>query len=215
MNLPLFCKGAVITVNGEEAVRVASTQDAKTVISNIGSVYEKENANEKVIKGSEVKEDLEYEEKLISIDSALDVQDAINYLNNKSYNSDVVNKDDSDILTEIDEAKEGTNLVSALNFRADDFSTDEISSKPSITITTVKQVTYKEDVNYKTIYKDDSSVYVGTTKVTQEGKDGEKKVTAINTYENGEVVESDVQKEEVTKIIPLKLLQEVQNHFLL
>ena len=72
---------------------------------------------------------MEYEEKLISIDSALDVQDAINYLNNKSYNSDVVNKDDSDILTEIDEAKEGTNLVSALNFRADDFSTDEISSK--------------------------------------------------------------------------------------
>ena len=68
---------------------------------------------------------MEYEEKLISIDSALDVQDAINYLNNKSYNSDVVNKDDSDILTEIDEAKEGTNLVSALNFRADDFSTDE------------------------------------------------------------------------------------------
>ena len=55
MNLPLFCKGAVITVNGEEAVRVASTQDAKTVIDNIASVYEEENANEKVIKESEVK----------------------------------------------------------------------------------------------------------------------------------------------------------------
>lgn len=196
MNLPLFCKGAVITVNGEEAVRVASTQDAKTVISNIGSIYEEENENEKVIKSSEVKEDLEYKEKLISIDSAMEVHEAIEYLNDTS-DDKVVNNDDSNILNAIDEAKEGTNLVSALNFRADDFATDEISSKPSITITTVKQVTYKEDVDYKTIYKDDSSVYVGTTKVTQEGKDGEKKVTAVNTYENGEVVESDVQSEEI------------------
>ncbi|MGO5359552.1 peptidoglycan DD-metalloendopeptidase family protein [Anaerofustis sp. LCP19S3_F7] len=196
MNLPLFCKGAVITVNGEEAVRVASTQDAKTVISNIGSIYEEENENEKVIKSSEVKEDLKYEEKLISMDSAMEVHDAIEYLNNTS-NDKVVNNDSSNILNEIDEAKEGTNLVSALNFRADDFATEEIDSKPSITITTVKQVTYKEDVDYKTIYKDDSSVYVGTTKVTQEGKDGEKKVTAVNTYENGEVVESDVQSEEI------------------
>ncbi|MGN8914362.1 peptidoglycan DD-metalloendopeptidase family protein [Anaerofustis butyriciformans] len=196
MNLPLFCKGAVITVNGEEAVRVASTQDAKTVISNIGSIYEEENENEKVIKSSEVKEDLKYEEKLISMDSAMEVHDAIEYLNNTS-NDKVVNNDSSNILNEIDEAKEGTNLVSALNFRADDFATEEIDSKPSITITTVKQVTYKEDVDCKTIYKDDSSVYVGTTKVTQEGKDGEKKVTAVNTYENGEVVESDVQSEEI------------------
>ncbi|MCO8194457.1 peptidoglycan DD-metalloendopeptidase family protein [Anaerofustis sp. NSJ-163] len=196
MNLPLFCKGAVITVNGEEAVRVASTQDAKTVISNIGSIYEEENENEKVIKSSEVKEDLEYKEKLISIDSAMEVHEAIEYLNDTSDNK-VVNNDDSNILNAIDEAKEGTNLVSALNFRADDFATEEIDSKPSITITTVKQVTYKEDVDYKTIYKDDSSVYVGTTKVTQEGKDGEKKVTAVNTYENGEVVESDVQSEEI------------------
>ena len=196
MNLPLFCKGAVITVNGEEAVRVASTQDAKTVISNIGSIYEEENENEKVIKSSEVKEDLEYKEKLISIDSAMEVHEAIEYLNDTSDNK-VVNNDDSNILNEIDKAKEGTNLVSALNFRADDFATEEIDSKPSITITTVKQVTYKEDVDYKTIYKDDSSVYVGTTKVTQEGKDGEKKVTAVNTYENGEVVESDIQSEEI------------------
>lgn len=196
MNLPLFCKGAVITVNGEEAVRVASTQDAKTVISNIGSIYEEENENEKVIKSSEVKEDLEYKEKLISIDSAMEVNDAIEYLNDTS-DDKVVNNDNSNILNEIDNAKEGTNLVSALNFRADDFATEKIDSKPSITITTVKQVTYKEDVDYKTIYKDDSSVYVGTTKVTQEGKDGEKKVTAVNTYENGEVVESDVQSEEI------------------
>ncbi len=196
MNLPLFCKGAVITVNGEEAVRVASTQDAKTVISNIGSIYEEENENEKVIKSSEVKEDLKYEEKLISMDSAMEVHDAIEYLNDTS-DDKVVNNDNSNILNEIDKAKEGTNLVSALNFRADDFATEKIDSKPSITITTVKQVTYKEDVDYKTIYKDDSSVYVGTTKVTQEGKDGEKKVTAVNTYENGEVVESDVQSEEI------------------
>ena len=35
MNLPLFCKGAVITVNGEEAVRVASTQDAKQLFQTL------------------------------------------------------------------------------------------------------------------------------------------------------------------------------------
>ena len=198
MNLPLFCKGAVISVNGVEAARVASTQDAETVIANIGSTYEKENKNEKVIKGSEVKEDIKYEEKMISMDSAMDVKTAINYLSDTS-DKHVIDKGNSDILSEIDEAKEGTNLVSALNFREDEFSTDKINTKPSITITTVKEVKYEEDVAYKTIYKDDSNVYIGTDKVTQEGKEGTKEVTAINTYENGDVVKSDITNEKTTK----------------
>lgn len=205
LNIPLFCKGAVISVNGNEAVRVASVQDAKTVIKNIGNNYEKESSNEKLIKGSKVKEDMEYKEKLISIDSAMDVKDAINYLSNSS-NHEVKNTGDSDILNQIDESKKSTNLVSALNFRENEFSTDEISSKPSITITTVKQVTYKKDVAFKTIYRDDPDVYVGTNKVKQEGKDGEKKVTAVNTYENGSVVKSDIKKETVTEKSTSKII---------
>lgn len=205
LNIPLFCKGAVISVNGNEAVRVASVQDAKTVIKNIGNNYEKESSNEKLIKGSKVKEDMEYKEKLISIDSAMDVKDAINYLSNSS-NHEVKNTGDSDILNQIDESKKSTNLVSALNFRENEFSTDEISSKPSITITTVKQVTYKKDVAFKTVYRDDPDVYVGTNKVKQEGKDGEKKVTAVNTYENGSVVKSDIKKETVTEKSTSKII---------
>ena len=170
LNIPLFCKGAVISVNGNEAVRVASTQDAKTVINNIGNNYEKESSNVKLIKGSKVKEDMEYKEKLISIDSAMDVKDAINYLSDSS-NHKVENTGDSDILGKINESKKSTNLVSALNFREDEFSTDEISSKPSITITTVKQVTYKKDVAYKTVYRDDPDVYVekSTSKIISRG----------------------------------------------
>lgn len=205
LNIPLFCKGAVISVNGNEAVRVASVQDAKTVINNIGNNYEQESSNEKLIKGSKVKEDMEYKEKLISIDSAMDVKDAINYLSDSSSHK-VENTGDSDILNKINESKKSTNLVSALNFREDEFSTDEISSKPSITITTVKQVTYKKDVAYKTVYRDDPDVYVGTNKVKQEGKDGEKKVTAVNTYENGTVVKSDIKKETVTEKSTSKII---------
>jgi len=197
LNIPLFCKGAVINVNGEEAVRVASIQDANTVINNIGSNYEKESKNVKLIEGSSIQENVEFEEKLISIDSAMDVESAIDYLSNPSSDK-VVNTDKSDILDELDNSKEGTNLVSALNFREDEFSTGEINNKPSITVTTVKQVTYNKDVPFKTIYKDDSEVYVGTNKVKKQGENGKKKVTAINTYENGSIVKSEIQNEVVT-----------------
>lgn len=78
-----------------------------------------------------------------------------------------------------------TNLVSALWILENEFSTDEIGSKPSITITTVKQVTYKEDVAYKTVYRDDPDVYVGTNKLRRKEKDGERKLLPVNTYENG------------------------------
>ena len=45
----LFCNGSVITVNGEETVRVASEEQAKTVINSLGLKYEKEKSNERLI----------------------------------------------------------------------------------------------------------------------------------------------------------------------
>lgn len=203
--LPLFCRGAVIKVNGVDAVRVASAQDAKAVIENIGNKYEKESRNVKLVKGSEVKEKLSYEEKYIAVDSTMSVDRAISYLSDNSTKK-AKNVGNSNILKQIDSSKGNTNLVSALNFRNDEFSTGKIAKKPSITITTVKQVTGKKDVAYKTVYRDDTSVDAGTTKVKRDGKYGKKRVTSLNTYENGHLVKRKVTNEKIitkptTKIV--------------
>ena len=198
LNIPLFCRGAVIKVNGVDAVRVASVQDAKAVIQNIGNKYEKESRNVKLVRGSVVKEKLTYEEKYIAVDSTMSVDKAIAYLSDPSKRK-AKNVGTSNILKVIDSSKENTNLVSALNFRNDEFSTGKIAKKPSITITTVKQVTAKKDVAYKTVYRDDSSLKAGSTKVKREGQYGKKRVTSLNTYENGSLVKKKITNEKIIK----------------
>lgn len=196
LKLPLYCKGAVITVDGKEALRVGSEAEAKTVINNLGAKYEKENSNEQLISSGKTEEKVKYKTKLIDIASVVDTNTAVNYLtNNDADVSSINSSSSSDTKNSLSESNGNTNLVSALNFRDDDFSVDQITEKPTITIKTVKKVTYSKKVPFKTIYKDSSDLYVGTKKVAQKGQQGKKRVTAINTYENGIVTNSDIQKE--------------------
>lgn len=203
--MDLFCSGSVITVNGEETVRVASKEQAKTVINNIGRKYEKEKSNERLIKKAQVDQDLAYVDKIVSLDSVQPVENAIGYLNGES--NALQNHGGSDAKTLLNETDDGRELVSALNFRASDFSSGNAEdARPELTIRTVKEVTYTEDIKYKTEYQDDAEIYVGEEKVKRKGKKGIKKVTAINTYKNGKVVKSEVKDKKVVEKPVVKLV---------
>ncbi len=76
----------------------------------------------------------------------------------------------------------------------------------AVTVRTVEVSTFGEKVKYKTKYKKSSDMYEGESRVTQEGQNGKRVVTARLTRENGEIVkrktlEQSIIVEPVTEII--------------
>lgn len=76
-----------------------------------------------------------------------------------------------------------------------------IASGMEITITRVAEqyVTTTEAVEYGLVKKKDSSLEQGTSKILQEGQQGEKEITTKIVYEDGKEVSSEVVNEVVTK----------------
>lgn len=70
---------------------------------------------------------------------------------------------------------------------------------PLITVETEEKLTQVEQINYKVIYKTDSSMYSGERKVVTQGQEGEKRVEYSLVKENGVVIEKQILKETVLK----------------
>ncbi|MBU9722324.1 MULTISPECIES: peptidoglycan DD-metalloendopeptidase family protein [Bacillaceae] len=71
--------------------------------------------------------------------------------------------------------------------------------KPMVSVIVEKEIKQEETIAYETETKDDDDVWQGTTKVTQEGKDGKKLVHYTTTYENGRTVDRETVAEEIMK----------------
>lgn len=83
----------------------------------------------------------------------------------------------------------------------------EKGSKIRVNRISYKTKTKTEKFAYKTVKKDNSSLYVGETKVTQQGENGTKKVTYTSKIVNGKVKNTIVTKSKVTKKAVSKIVQ--------
>jgi uncharacterized protein YabE (DUF348 family)/3D (Asp-Asp-Asp) domain-containing protein len=75
----------------------------------------------------------------------------------------------------------------------------EDGMKIAIGRVTTEERTETEIIAYSTVTKESSSFLSGTRKVTTEGESGKKEVTYVDTYVDGELVESSVKDEEIIK----------------
>ena len=75
----------------------------------------------------------------------------------------------------------------------------EDGMKIAIGRVTTEERTETEIIAYSTVTKESSSYLSGTRKVTTEGENGSKEVTYVDTFVDGELVESTVKDEEVIK----------------
>jgi hypothetical protein len=66
-----------------------------------------------------------------------------------------------------------------------------------LSITSVREVKFKEDIDYGVTYQDDPDSYIGTTAEVSAGVYGTKEVTAIITYVNGKETQREVLSETV------------------
>lgn len=79
-----------------------------------------------------------------------------------------------------------------------------IRNIPFINVTVSETVTEIKNVKFKTVEVETNSLYVGTSKIVKEGKDGTKKVTSLVTYVNGE----KISKKEIKSVIIKKPVNE-------
>ncbi|MBQ9742531.1 MAG: G5 domain-containing protein [Ruminococcus sp.] len=79
--------------------------------------------------------------------------------------------------------------------------TDAIYDGIAITVSRIvyTEETYTEEIPYGYVTEESSSLTVGTSKITQEGVNGEKTVVAKNMYVDGVLTETIIISEEVTK----------------
>ena len=75
-----------------------------------------------------------------------------------------------------------------------------VAADLAVTVTRVKLEFYteKELVPYPTTIERDKTMDSGTEKVAQKGKNGQKEITYCKRYENGELVSTEVSREEIT-----------------
>lgn len=112
-----------------------------------------------------------------------------------------------------DESEYDVATVSAVNysgFTTKALSEDDISALEKYPLELVSYVeeVKKEEIDFKSKTEKDSSLYVGTKKVKQEGKKGEKEVTYEIKYVNGKEVSTNKVSEKVTKEVVDKITLE-------
>ena len=193
-DLAIFASGGVIMVDGTETARLASSEEAQKAIDTFLGTFSSEGEDE-VFKDMEVFQDITVEEMIVDINSVYTVDEAVSYMQYLSGQDDI----DPDLLAQqasTETLSSAKGALSALTFRKDDFSIGE-TSKPALTIRTVKEVKYTDEIPYGTKTVNDSSLYRGVTKVKSEGVNGKKAVTALITYVNGEEMERKVLSEEI------------------
>lgn len=77
---------------------------------------------------------------------------------------------------------------------------------PFLSVVTVDEVTYTEPISAPVEYVEDASLYEGDSKVLSEGVEGENRIRAEVTYQNGTeiartILEAEVQKEPEKKVV--------------
>ena len=89
---------------------------------------------------------------------------------------------------------------------------DEVTYGSEITVTRVKEEVeeIKEVIPYDTVVKKSNQLDKGNTKIAQEGKDGLKIKRIKNTFENNELVRSDLIEEEIVEKAVPKIIEKVQ-----
>ncbi|MDO4799783.1 MAG: peptidoglycan DD-metalloendopeptidase family protein [Bacillota bacterium] len=69
--------------------------------------------------------------------------------------------------------------------------------KPIISVTTVEQVNYTDNIEFDVVYEDNSSLYIGESRTKSNGIYGEKAIVANIIRENGVIVRQETISEEV------------------
>ena len=198
----LYVRGVVILVDGQELACVGSKEDGESLIKELTMQYSSTTDNEKLMQAAQIDQKITMEEKIISLSQVETVEDVIASVfgTNNTGITNIAAANDSVGVKSISELSDKNKIMTAFSIDKDKFKTTEASKiKPLVTIRTVKEVTFTEDVQYGTKYQYDSTMFEGAERMASEGVFGQDRITAIITYENGTEISRKVLSKERIK----------------
>ncbi|MFA0814666.1 MAG: M23 family metallopeptidase [Anaerofustis sp.] len=186
-DFPLFVDGGVVEIDGVETVRLASVEEAQQAVDELLSSYIGTNTDTEEVMQSQVVQNITVDEKIIQMGTEKSVDGAVAYLKSLSSTASDTGTASSDnsISSILTSNSNNKGLITALNFRSSEFSVGTTTAKPALTIVTVKEVSYTDQIPYGTTYQDDPTQYYGAESIASEGVNGTKQVSAVITYTNG------------------------------
>lgn len=189
-----------IYINGKRYAICATKTDANAALDKIQKEYVTGKQSDKLVyEDVHFKEKVEIkpvDSKLLDVDSIAEASDDILSGGSKEVVYEVKQGDTYSGITEkfdvsFEELKKNNpGLKESELFPGDKLVMNKAVS--ALTVVSVEKATYAETVKYKTVYKKDSSMYEGDSKVEQEGKNGKRVVTARITRENGEETDKKI-----------------------
>ncbi len=198
----LYVKGVVIYVDGQELASVGSKEDGENLIKELTMQYSSTTDNEKLLQDAQIDQKITMEEKIIPLSQVETVEDVVaSVFGTKDTSTEnIAAANDSVQVKSVSELSDQNKIMTAFSIDKDKFKTTQTSnSKPLLTIRTVKEVNFTEDVQYGSKYQYDSTMFEGAERVASEGVLGQDKITAIITYENGTEISRQVLAKERIK----------------
>lgn len=204
--LQLFCTGGVVLIDGQEAVKLSSVDEAQEAIDEAVNyfLYGSTDGSETIeLKEYSMNQQLTAEERIIALGSEESIPDAVAILTNTA--DDTVKENARataaeaagtfETLTSKEYGAHG--LKSALAFRSENFSAAADTNAPLLSISTVKEVKYKADIPYTVTYTEDPNAYRGVETELSAGVNGVKEVHSVISYVNGQKVGEEILSETV------------------
>ena len=182
-------KAYSVTVDGEEVGVVASREDGSKLVSQIEDFYVADDAD---VTDVEILQDVDIKRIHLKLGAhvdhpQIDDMDALFRYVMTGDTEGVVTAEEPEIVT-----------ASAVSIN-DGKAVKESDTDPLVDVRTTENVSYRQVVEYKTIYKTTSKLDQGEEKVEKKGVDGEKTVKAAVTKVNGEITGKKILSSKVTK----------------
>ncbi len=207
----------VVEPVGEAAERVAATNtmtDTLAVEGEAANITSEQMAVNDGVVGVDFNKTIQISETYVSADSITDTATALAEITKENEEEEIYEVKSGDCLSTIaDSHGMTTDELLAMNegmtVDSNILIGDEIVvtvPESEISVIVSEQKTYEEAYDAEVQYQDDENSYVGTNTTVQEGVPGQRKVTAIISYDNGietgrEIIHQELISEAVPKIV--------------
>lgn len=195
--MTLDYKAGVILVDNKFIAALKNTGDAQKVLELLKGKYAK--GSKRVY----FKQDVEVEEKYVPESRIVDINDALKRLQQPVRSADKYQVKENDSLWSIARAHDmyvddilKLNPGLTENLKPG----QEISLSvdvPLVTVVAERQITYKAEVSFDTMFQKDNTMYKNQSKLIKDGVPGKKEVTAVVKSYNGIDVSTDIKSEKV------------------
>ncbi|WP_159454653.1 NlpC/P60 family protein [Garciella nitratireducens] len=206
-NIEVYKPAAVIVVNGKDQISLNSIKEAEEILDKMKEPYkikQEKNSNTKLVAIS-FQQEVEVVSKDVLVENILSKEQGMKKLSQNSQqtkNYQVAQGDSAwDIsrsfhmgIRTLEEANPGKDIEQLKPGETIHLSIE----KPLLDVVTIIEKIDKKELDFKVKEKEDSSLYIGESKVEQEGKKGEKEITKKVVLVNGTPKKEEILQEVIT-----------------